>query len=216
MNSTAALLACHDKLATALLLGRERIPHPLTAVVDRESKRPTFDWPVVVKPRFGSWGQGVKLLRDARSFERHLRDICREPWFVRHGALVQEFVPANASDLRLVIVGGEVLGAIRRVARPGEWRTNISLGARRQMVVPSQEARAIALAAVRTVGIDLAGVDLLRRPDGSYVVLELNGAVDFTQDYSLGATNVFNRAARRLLALAAAAEPPLRIGAAGF
>lgn len=206
LNPTAALLACHDKLATALLLARHEVPHPRTSLIDTVRQLRSFAWPVVVKPRFGSWGRNVELVHGQRSLEQHLKRISREPWFRRHGALVQELVPTDGSDLRLVIAGGSVVGAVKRVAGRGEWRTNVSLGGRRHPVTPSAEARALAVSAVRAVGADLAGVDLLRRPDGGYVVLEVNGAVEFTSDYSLDGIDAFDRAAR-LIAQSARAIP---------
>jgi glutathione synthase/RimK-type ligase-like ATP-grasp enzyme len=62
---------------------------------------------------------------------------------------------------------------------------------------PPPEAVAVAVAAARAVGADLAGVDLIPTGDG-YIVLEINGAVDFTDDYSLPGSNVFELAAARL------------------
>jgi glutathione synthase/RimK-type ligase-like ATP-grasp enzyme len=59
LNPTAALLSSHDKLATALLLHRAGIPHPATAHVDLGGNRASLDPPIVVKPRFGSWGRDV-------------------------------------------------------------------------------------------------------------------------------------------------------------
>jgi RimK family alpha-L-glutamate ligase len=202
LNRTGGLRACHDKLATALMLGRDGVPHPRTALVDGRSDLPSLEWPAVVKPRFGSWGKEVVLIRGRRALDRHLKRISREDWFLRHGALVQEFIPNNGSDLRVVIAGDKLIGTISRVAAPGEWRTNVSLGGIRRPAFPPPEARALALRAVRAVGADFVGVDLLRRPDGSYVVLELNGAVDFTPSYSLGGVDIFSSVARWVLAAA--------------
>lgn len=103
----------------------------------------------------------------------------------RHGALVQTLVPPQGYDLRVLVAGGRIAGAAYRIASPGEWRTNVSLGAvRRQVDDPPREAAALALAAARAVGTSLVGVDLLPTPEGGWVVVELNGAVEFTTDYS--------------------------------
>jgi glutathione synthase/RimK-type ligase-like ATP-grasp enzyme len=75
---------------------------------------------------------------------------------------------------------------VKRIAPVGEWRTNVALGARREPVVPPPEACSIALAAAAAIGGDLVGVDLLPADVGTWVVLEVNGAVDFTSAYSLG------------------------------
>ena len=205
LNPPAALLAAHDKLETALRLARFGVPHPRTAHVG-DGRIPAVELPVVVKPRFGSWGRDVELCESADELARCLGRLRRRAWFRNQGALVQELVPPVGRDLRLVVAAGEVVGAVERVAAPGEWRTNVSLGARRRPVSPPPEARAAALAAAAVVGADLVGVDLLPRGDGGWTVLELNGAADFTTDYSLG-RDVFNRTAELLL------PPPDRLAA---
>lgn len=197
LNTPGALLTCHDKLATALRLAQAGVPHPRTALVDSESSLDGFGGPMVVKPRFGSWGADVVLCHDRSELERELRHIADRPWFIRQGALVQEFVPNRGHDLRLVVASGHVIGAVERHAAPGEWRTNVSLGATRRPIVPPPDAAAAAVAAARATGADLVGVDLLPTSSG-FVVLELNGAVDFTAAYSLNGTDVFEDAVDRL------------------
>ena len=83
------------------------------------------------------------------------------------------------------MAAGRVIGAVSRVAAPGEWRTNVALGAvRAPCFDPPAEACALAIAAAEAVDGHLVGVDLLPTPGGGYVVLELNGACDFTAEYS--------------------------------
>jgi RimK family alpha-L-glutamate ligase len=197
LNRAGPLLATHDKLMTALRLATRGVPHPRTAHVDT-AVDPTFGFPVVVKPRFGSWGRDVVLCRDRPSFERCLRSLSRKPWFRHQGALVQELIEPQGYDLRIVVAAGEVVGAIKRVSAPGEWRTNISLGGRRTAADPSPQARLIALGAAAALGTDFVGVDLLPDRNGGWVVLELNGAVDFTTAYSLGGESVFGRVVQTL------------------
>ena len=94
-------------------------------------------------------------------------------------------MPPQGYDLRIVVAAGRVVGAVYRVAAPGEWRTNIALGGvRRPVADPPRAAAVLALAAAHAVGIDLAGVDLLPDGEGGWVVAELNGAVEFTQEYA--------------------------------
>jgi RimK family alpha-L-glutamate ligase len=198
LNGPGALLAAHDKLTTALRLGLAGLPHPRTAHVD-EPAWPRLSLPVVVKPRFGSWGQDVIVCRSRLALRRCLRRLRSRPWFQRQGALVQELVPPEGWDLRVVVAGGEVVGAVERHAVRGEWRTNVALGASRVGVDPPLEARLLAVAAAHAVGTDLAGVDLLPDSSGGFVVLEVNGAVDLTEEYGIGGELVFERAVEALL-----------------
>ncbi len=183
LNGPDALRASHDKLRTATLLAQAGLPHPWTAHLTGDAPPPPFVPPIVVKPRFGSWGRDVTACTTLAELAACLETIRRRPWFRATGALVQELVPPQGYDLRVVVAGQRVIGAIRRVAAPGEWRTNVALGARREPVVPPREACELALAAAAAVGGELVGVDLLPCDDG-FVVIEVNGAVEFTQDYA--------------------------------
>jgi glutathione synthase/RimK-type ligase-like ATP-grasp enzyme len=140
---------------------------------------------VVVKPRFGSWGTDVVQCKDQAALRRHVRELELRPWYRAHGALVQELVPPQGADLRIVVAGGAVVGAIERVAARGEWRTNVALGAQRRSVVPPSFACMLAVEAATAAGADLIGVDLLPDGEGGWTILELNGAVEWTREYSL-------------------------------
>jgi len=190
LNGARALLACHDKWRTTRLLDLAALPHPRTVLLPSGHPVP-FDPPLVVKPRFGSWGKDVEHCRTPEELEECLARAASKPWFRRHGALLQELVPSAGIDLRIVVAGGDVVGAVQRVARPGEWRTNTALGGTRRPVDPSEDACALAASAASAVGADLVGVDLLPLAGGGYTVLELNGAVDFTSEYGLGGRDVY-------------------------
>ena len=103
--------------------------------------------PFVVKPRFGSWGRDVERVQSEADLAAQLTRLRERGWFRRQGALVQELVSSEGRDLRLVIAAGRVVGAVERVARPGEWRTNVSLGAERWPVSPPLAAHRLALRA---------------------------------------------------------------------
>ena len=185
LNRAGALLAAHDKLLTAKVLQRAGLPHPRTRILHPGGMVPDWEGPLVVKPRFGSWGRDVELCEDEITFRRHLRALEQRLWFQRHGAVLQELVPPAGFDLRIVVAGGTAVGAISRVAAPGEWRTNIALGGKRVRVEPPAEALELAVRAADASGADLIGVDLLPDGAGGHTVLELNGAVDFTREYRI-------------------------------
>ena len=198
INGADALLNAHDKLRTTRLLVEAGIPHPKTVHVRSPGEATEIGPPVVVKPRYGSWGTDVYRCETRLDVARTLEEISSRPWFTKHGALIQELVPPVGRDLRLVVAAGQVVGAIERVARPGEWRTNVALGGTRRPTRPSYEACALGVKAASRVGADLVGVDLLP-VTGGYVVLELNGAVEFDSTYDLGGSSVFAAAATALM-----------------
>ena len=183
LNGPGTLIATHDKLVTARLLRRTGLPHPWTRHLRPGRNLEPLQAPVVVKPRHGSWGRNVVVCESDDALAAALEALGSEPWYVEHGALVQEVVPPTGWDLRVIVAGDSVVGAVRREAAPGEWRTNVALGAERVPVTPSPAAVFLALAAARATSAALVGVDLLPTPDGGYTILEVNGAVDFTRAY---------------------------------
>lgn len=190
LNRRDPLLAVHDKLRTARSLLAAGVPHPQTAHVTTADELLAFQPPVIVKPRFGSWGTDVVRCSSRGELESWAVVLRGRPWFRRTGAVVQELLPPPGHDLRLLVARGRVVGAAERLAARGEWRTNVSLGAAKRSVDPPDLACDLALEAASAVGIDVAGVDLLPFGD-SYVVIELNGAADFDETYSLADGNVY-------------------------
>ena len=208
LNGSEALLAAHDKLRTARLLHAARLPLPKTIHV-RYPAVPPFRPPYVVKPRFGSWGRDVYLCREGEALLRRLTELQERPWFRRHGALVQEALPNDGRDLRVVVAGGRVVGAGERIAAPDEWRTNVSCGGELRPTELDPDAAELARAAAAVIGADLVGVDLMPTTDGRLVVLELNGAVEFDDNCALDARGVPEAAAD---ALGLVASVPARRG----
>jgi [lysine-biosynthesis-protein LysW]--L-2-aminoadipate ligase len=200
LNAGSSLLKSHDKLATALALAAAGVHHPRTAQVSEPGAEPPLPLPVVLKPRFGSWGRDVALCRTREEYDRYLSDVTNRTWFRTQGVLVQELVQPQGYDLRLIVSCGRVVGAVERHAKPGEWRTNVALGAQRRSAVPDDAAIELAVDAARAIGGDLVGIDLLPFPAGGYAVLEVNGAVDFTNEYSLDGGDVFEDVAEVLAA----------------
>jgi RimK family alpha-L-glutamate ligase len=216
LNGAFATVRAHDKLLTARSLARAAVPHPWTVHLPPSGRLPLIAPPLVVKPRFGSWGGDVHRCESRAELDACLAEIGERRWFRRHGALLQALVPPVGRDLRLLVAGGTVVGGIQRMAAEGEWRTNISLGGTWTAVEPPAEACRIGLAAAAAVGADLVGVDLLPL-DGTWTVLELNGAVEFDAGYALDGSDVFRTAAGALGLLPAERRSAARVlaGAAG-
>ena len=198
LNGRDALATAHDKLATAEALACAGIPHPPTEHVAPWLPMPLLESPLVLKPRFGSWGRDVTRCDDAEDVARATEAVRLRAWFDATGAVAQRLVPPAGFDLRVVVAAGRVVGAVMRRAAPGEWRTNVALGAHRIPVTPPQEACELALAAAEAVGGDLVGIDLLPLPGNGWIVLEVNGAVEFNRAYSFE-TEIFSTVRKVLL-----------------
>jgi [lysine-biosynthesis-protein LysW]--L-2-aminoadipate ligase len=201
LNTPAALVAAHDKLLTARVLRRAGVPHPRTWLIAEGIPSPAPELPVVLKPRFGSWGRDVVLCRTPDELDGGLAELAACGWFREQGVLAQELVPPAGWDLRVVVAYDRIVGTARRVAADGEWRTNVSLGGRSEPAAPTPLAARLAVEAARAVRADLVGVDLLPYRTG-FVVSELNGAVDFQSWYAAGPGDVFVDAVADLLRVA--------------
>ena len=184
LNGAPALLAAHDKLLTARLLRRAGLPHPRTRLItgDRPTRRCAP--PVVVKPRFGSWGSESSAAT-TRSRSPPARRLPDEPWYRRTARSSRSSSPISGFDLRIVVADDHVIGAISRVAAPGEWRTNVALGAERRGDSAARRLRSRPGRGAAATGASLVGVDLLPDGRGRWTVAEINGAVEFTTEYAL-------------------------------
>jgi len=163
-----------DKFYTSSLLRDAGLPTPETVVCQRtddamDAVRTLGD--VVIKPIFGSLGQGMIRTDNPEVALRVVRTLDQ----VRAVFYVQQAIDSGGRDLRVFVVGGRVLGAIERRAGPGEWRTNVALGGTARAVELPGDWAAMAVRATAAVGADYAGVDLLPARDGRVYVLEVNG-----------------------------------------
>lgn len=192
INSARAIVNAHDKLRTARCLAANGVPHVETTHV-RIGDALDFQPPIVVKPRFGSWGKDVFRCDDRQAIRDVFTKIAQRRWFMRHGAIVQPLMPPMGRDLRLLVAHGAVVGAEARIAAPGEWRTNISLGGSHLPLSPGSDPVEIAIAAAAAIGGDFVGIDLMPA-FGGFVVLEINAAVEFDVTYATDG-DVFARAA---------------------
>ncbi|MFO1493512.1 MAG: 30S ribosomal protein S6--L-glutamate ligase [Lysobacterales bacterium] len=176
-NTSDAIQRARDKLRSMQLLAQRGIGLPTTVCAD--SPDDTEDLvemlgtpPHVLKLVEGTQGQGV-VLADTRSASLSLAEAFRG---VRANFLMQEFIrEARGSDLRAFVVGGKVVAAMLRQAREGEFRSNLHRGGSALRVRLTREERQTALAAAETMGLGIAGVDLLRSERGP-LVLEVNSS----------------------------------------
>jgi len=176
-NSSDAILRARDKLRCLQLLARETIGLPATVFGDNPDDTNDLlamlgDPPHVIKLNEGSQGQGV-LLAEKRSASQSVIEAFRGLYA---NFLVQEFIrEANGADIRCFVVGGKVVAAMRRQGREGEFRSNLHRGGSASAAQLNAAEVDTALRAARVMGLNVAGVDLLRSKRGP-LVLEVNSS----------------------------------------
>jgi RimK family alpha-L-glutamate ligase len=160
---------------------------------------------VIVKPLFGSMGAGMTRVEDADVAHRvfHALELERAVYYL------QETLPHDGRDLRALVVGGRVLAAIERVG--SGWRANLARGARAQATELSAEQERLCLEAAEALGVDYAGVDLLRAADGREYVLELNSIPGWRGLQEVTGADVAGALVEHVEALVSEA-PPARAG----
>ena len=176
-NSSDAVLRARDKLRSLQLLAREGIDLPRTVFGDypddtADLLRMLGEPPHVIKLNEGAQGQGV-LLAEKRSASQGMIEAFRGLYadFVE-----QEFIAeAGGGDLRCFVIGNQVAAAMHRQAPEGDFRANLHRGGKASAVELSTQEINIALRVARTMGLGIAGVDLLRSQRGP-LVLEVNAS----------------------------------------
>ncbi len=172
LNAPRALEAAVDKYLASARLQAAGLPTPRTWVGQTaEDALMAFEalgGDVVVKPLFGGEGRGITRLNDESLALRAFKMLAQL------GAVIylQEFIPHEGRDLRLMVLGQRVLGMWRR--NPHDWRTNISRGAIGERWEYDETLATMAVRAASVIGAHWAGVDLLPGRDGQVYVLEVN------------------------------------------
>ncbi|MCS7139149.1 MAG: RimK family alpha-L-glutamate ligase [Candidatus Nezhaarchaeota archaeon] len=172
VNRPSAIEKCMSKFTCLAILEEHGLPVPKTIVTENpvEALRAYHEMggDVVIKPLYGSRGFGISRLRDEDVARRVFADL----HFMRHILYVQEFIPHGGRDIRMFVVGGEIVASMQRLALSG-WKTNIALGAKPVPLTPSEELIEMALKSCEVLGCEIAGVDIIESPSG-FLLTEVN------------------------------------------
>lgn len=212
-NAPAAIERSVDKSMTSLLLARRGLPTPSTFVVSRReaaaevaAREARPGSPLVLKPLFGSQGEGLRLIE-------HPDELPSEDE-VSGVYYLQRFV-ARADgawrDYRVFVCGGEVLAGM---IREGEsWITNVHRGGRPQPWAVPPRAVELASAAAQAVGVDYTGVDLVDDGEGGFQVLEVNSMPAWSGLQRVTELDIAGAIARAFVDAVRTACPPSRLRA---
>ena len=173
VNSALAIEHTIDKFLASALLAAAAVPTPRTVACERaDDALEAFEHlgsDVIVKPLFGSMGFGMARVEDRDVAQRVFRALEIE----RAVYYLQETLPHDGADIRAMVVGDRVVGAIERVGTG--WRANLARGASARAIALDERRARLCVQAASTLGTDYAGVDLLRAADGRDYVIEVNG-----------------------------------------
>jgi ribosomal protein S6--L-glutamate ligase len=177
VNPSQGITRSRDKLHAQQLLARAHVGLPVTgyahATMDIEGLLDVVGGPpVVVKLLEGTQGLGV-VLAETRKAAESVIGAFRQ---LDANILVQEFIKeSKGADVRAFVIGGKVVAAMRRSGAPGDFRSNLHRGGSAESIRLTPGERATAVKAARTVGLNVAGVDMLQSDRGP-LVLEVNSS----------------------------------------
>ncbi len=177
LNESVAIGRSRDKLRALQLMARAGVGLPVTAFAHGPRKAEDVVMevggaPVVIKLLEGSQGMGVILAET----EASAKSIIEAFSAANVNILVQEFVrEAAGADVRALVIGGKIVAAMKRTGKKGEFRSNLHRGGKAEPAELTEAERATAFKAVEAIGLNVAGVDMLRSSRGP-LVLEVNAS----------------------------------------
>lgn len=180
-NSKESVMTCDDKALTYLAFRNYSIPTPKTIILpytfninvlnyydEVKQMIASLPFPLIVKERFGSYGEQVYLVHSEDEFKLLLEKVGKNP------LLIQEYIKeAYGRDYRVNVVGRQVITSVERY-NPNDFRSNVNQGGTMTEVKLSTKLKKLAVDAVRAVGADFAGVDIILDKDKNPLVIEVN------------------------------------------
>ncbi len=168
---------CHNKFSTILALQKAGVPVPETYYAPniKTAKKilEHVHYPIIIKIPHGTQGKGV-VFADSLPSAKSMIDAMEA---FKQPFIIQEYIETGATDVRAIVVGNEVVAAMRRKASPQELRANIHMGGVGEPYELDPDTESIAVRAAAAVGADVCGVDILEGMRGkNNVVLEVNAS----------------------------------------
>jgi len=199
LNKSAGIIQSRDKLLACQLMSDSNIPVPVTAQVGswKDTARAVSrvgGTPCVIKSTEGTHGYGVFLAKS----DQQARQLVYQMLERNMRPLVQEYVKeSHGQDIRVLVVGGKVIASMKRKANGSEFRSNFHLGGSVQKIDINEEQKKIACLAAATMGLDLAGVDMLISSRGP-LILEVNSSPGLEGIESSTGVNIAGEVAKYL------------------
>ncbi|RTZ66190.1 MAG: 30S ribosomal protein S6--L-glutamate ligase [Aquificaceae bacterium] len=177
LNKSVGITRSRDKLHSLQMLSRKGIGLPITGFANRPDEiedliRMVGGAPLVIKLLSGTQGIGVVLAET----EQAATSVIEAFMGLKANILVQEYIEeAKGTDIRCFVIGNKVVAAMERKARAGEFRSNLHRGGSSKLIKITPEERSTAVRSAKILGLNVAGVDILRANHGP-VVMEVNSS----------------------------------------
>jgi ribosomal protein S6--L-glutamate ligase len=177
LNESVAISRSRDKLRSLQLLSRKGVGMPITGFANKpDDVKDLLEMvggaPVVIKLLEGTQGIGVVLAETRKAAESVIEAFMG----LKANIMVQEYIKeAGGADIRCFVIGDKVIAAMKRQAQEGEFRSNLHRGGSASLIRITPEERKTAVAAAKAMGLNVAGVDLLRSERGP-LVMEVNSS----------------------------------------
>ncbi len=182
INSLNTSMLAGNKLFTHMLLTKQNIPTPFSAVAFSEEAALDFldknGYPMVLKPTVGSWGRMIALLKDRDSAEG-IMETREKMYPIYQVYYLEEFVSRPPRDIRAIMVGDKVVAAIYRYSGDGQWKTNMALGGKAEPLKVTAELEEICIKAKNAVQGQIVGIDLMESKEKGLVVHEVNNTTEY-------------------------------------
>ena len=197
-NSADAIEICDDKARTYTHMSNNGLKMPKTLIAPQtyhnidwgaydiiDAAEDIFGYPLVLKESIGSYGDQVYLLNSREELVNGMNSIGCRPM------MLQEFIQTSKGrDIRIYIVGNQVAAAVYRYSETDDFRANLTRGAKMRRYEPNKQQIQMALDAVKSIGLDFAGVDILFGNDDEPILCEVNSNAHFKKTLECTGVNV--------------------------
>lgn len=185
-DTAHSIKIARDKLRSSQRLLKYKVPFPSTGFAYSKSDfnniiNTVGGVPLIIKLIEGTEGVGVFLAEDMKQAVNLLKTFKK----LSAPLIVQEFIEESGGrDIRVFVCGGRVISALQRQSQDGDFRANLAQGGASKVIELTKEEEEISINATRAIGLNVAGVDLIRSKDGP-LIIEVNSSLDFCGEWNI-------------------------------
>jgi ribosomal protein S6--L-glutamate ligase len=177
--SSTGLLNASDKLKSLQLASQAGIKTPKT-IMGNELQDVSYiikqlGLPVIIKFVYGSLGVGVSIVETRIGLKTTLQSFSK----LKKPFIIQEFINAGNRDIRAVVLGNSIISAYQRIGRSGDFRANLSQNGRAVSISLTETEKSICIKAAKSIGLEMAGIDIIRNLKGQPYLIEVNANFGF-------------------------------------